>query len=221
MIIRGIFLFLCICLSGCAMRHPMGLTSEQWNALTPEKQAEVQAQQYAIDAAKRQQQEAERIERDRMAYEAFMARNERIRQAYANAKYGDIVTVVIQDGAIGQGGRPHRYEPLSFDLIKGEIKAIEFHGADVRAVLDRGTARLSEDGNMVYIDEETRDRVVLANSDWEHGQAYMPSAAHGGKYASRHGITYRIKYKQLPGAPARVIIETEAKPGELSTLGRK
>ena len=53
---------LCLCLSGCVM-PPMGLTTEQWNALPPEKQADLRAQQYAIDAEARQQREAQQLER--------------------------------------------------------------------------------------------------------------------------------------------------------------
>lgn len=206
---RFLAVALCIALTGCAMRHPMGLTTEQWNALSHEKQAELQAQQYAIDAAARRQRDAERMERERLAYEAAQAHAERMRQAYANAQYGDVVTVTIQGGTISWGGKPRAFEPISVDLIKGEAKAVEFHGRDIRASLGRRVIRLSEDGNTIYFDEDSSDRIVLVNRDWEHGESYSTVVGRNKDYGSPSQIGFHVKYKRLPGAPDRLIIETE------------
>lgn len=205
---RLLIIFLCLCLSGCAT-HPMGLTTEQWNALTPDKQAELQAQQYAIIAAAQQQREVERMERERVAREAAQAHAEQIRQAYASAQYGDVVTVTIQSGFVQWGGKLRAIEPVSFDLIKGESKTIEFHGRDIRGSLGRYDVRLSDDGNMVYFNEDFSGRMVLANRDWEHGENYTPIVGRNGDYGAPSGMRFFVKYKRLSGAPDRVIIETE------------
>ena len=124
MIRMGIWILAACFVSGCAMPHPMGLTAEQWNALPPERQAELQAQQYAIDAEQRQQREAQRMEQERIAHEQAVARAEQIRQAYANARYGDVVNVVVQGGFIEWNRKRDPYEPVSFDLVKGETKPL-------------------------------------------------------------------------------------------------
>lgn len=198
---------LCVCLAGCGTRHPMGLTTEQWNALPQEKQAELQTQQYAIDAAQRQQQEARRLEQERFAHEQAMAKAEQTRQAYARAQYGDVVNVVVQGGSIAWGGKQYPYEPVSFDLVKGETKSVHFRGRGVQTIATSYDVRLSDDGNTLFFDDSSRQRAVLVNHDWEHGESYRPAGTMNDVSVALSGMTFFVKLKGLPGAPAKVIIE--------------
>ena len=192
---------------GCAMPHPMGLTNDQWNALPPEKQAELQAQQYAIDAEQRQQREAQRLEQQRFAHEQAMVKAEQIRQAYANARYGDVVNVVVQGGSISWNGRRYPYEPVSFDLVKGETKTVGFRGRGVQTIATRYDIRLSDDGNTIFFDDSSRQRVVMVNHDWEHGESYKPAGTMNDVNVALTGMTFYVKLKGLPGAPTKMIIE--------------
>jgi hypothetical protein len=192
---------------GCVSRYPMGLTQQQWEALPPAQQAELQAKQYAIDEDRRKQAEARRIEQARIAAELARAEEERLRQVYANARYGDIVLVTVQGGFIEYSGQRYPYEPVAFDLAKGETKQIAFYGRGLQTIATRYNARLTEDGNTIYFDDSFRQRIILVNQDWERGQRYQPVGTENDVGVAISGMTFFVKLKELSGAPQRVIIE--------------
>lgn len=203
----AVVLLTSILMAGCVTRHPMGLNQAQWEALSPDRQAELQARQYAIDAEKRQQAENRRAEQARMAAEEARAEQERLRQIYANAAYGDIVTVTVQGGYLVYSGKLYPYEPVSFDLAKGETKRVIFRGRGQQTVATDYKVRLSEDGNTIYFDDSARQRIVLVNQDWEHGQTYRPDGTRNDVSVAIAGMVFTVRFKNLSGAPNRVIIE--------------
>ena len=200
-------ILMALLVSGCVTRYPMGLSREQWEALPPAQQADYQAKQYEIDSARRQAEEARRVERERIAAEAARAEQERLQQLYANARYGDIVQVSVQGGFIEYNRNRYPYEPAAFDLVKGETKEVAFRGRGLQTIATHYEVRLSEDGNTIYFDESSRQRIVLVNQDWEHGQTYSPDGSRNDVGVSIAGMTFFVKYKSLPGSPQRVIIE--------------
>lgn len=197
-------------LMGCTT-YPLGLNREQWDALPPEQQAEYRAKQYSIDEERRQVAEARRIEQNRIAAEAAKAEQERLRQIYSNARYGDIVQVTVQGGFIAYGGKRYPYEPVAFDLAKGETKLVEFHGRGLQTIATRYNARLTEDGNTVYFDDSCRQRIVLVNQSWDRGQRYQPAGTENDVGVAIAGMTFFVKFKNLPGAPQRLIIEHQGR----------
>jgi hypothetical protein len=78
----------------------MGLSREQWEALPPGQQADYQAKQYQIDADNRARADEARRQAAAQKAEQDRLEAERLRQAYANAHYGDIVTVTVQGGTL-------------------------------------------------------------------------------------------------------------------------
>lgn len=200
-------LMMALLASGCISRYPMGLTQQQWEALTPSQQAEYQARQYTIDEDRQKQAENQRIEQDRLAAEAARAEQERLRQVYANARYGEIVHVAVQGGSIEYGGRRYPYEPVAFDLAKGETKQIAFLGRGLQTIATRYNVNLTGDGNTIYFDNSFRERIVLVNQDWERGQTYSPNGSRNDVGVAISGMTFFVQFKELPGAPQRVIIE--------------
>jgi hypothetical protein len=171
-----------ITLAGC--QNPMGLSKTQWEALTPEQQAEYRRQQTVIDEQRRQERaaaaarqqaiDAERAARQQ-AEEAERARLEqmRIEALYAHARTGDIVTVTIEGGLI-DFGKHAAYEPLRFDIVRGERKLIEISKQGNSHVKQLVPVRLSEDGQTFFFDENARDRISLINAGnaWEKGKKY-------------------------------------------------
>ena len=200
-------ILMAVLMAGCISRYPMGLTREQWEALPPAQQAEFRAKQYAIDEDRRKQAEAQRLEQARIAAEQARAEQERLRQVYANARYGDIVHVTVQGGFIEYSGKRYPYEPVSFDLAKGETKQVAFCGRGLQTIATRYNARLTEDGNTIYFDDSFRQRVVLVNQEWERGQTYRPAGTRNDVGVAISDMTFSVKFKDLPGAPQRVIIE--------------
>ena len=194
-------------LSACAVRYPMGLSREQWDALPPSQQAEYQAKQYQIDAQSRARAEDARRQAAAQQTERARLEAERLRQAYGSAQYGDIVTVVVQGGSLTYAGKRYSYEPVSFDLIKGETKKVPFRGRGMQTIATEYAARLSDDGNTVYFDDESRQRAVFVNHDWEHGETYRPAGTVNDVSVGLSGMTFFVKLKPLQGAPQKVIIE--------------
>jgi hypothetical protein len=194
-------------LAGCTS-YPMGLKKEQWEALTPEQQADYRARQYAINEERRREVEERRREQERAAAEQERMERERLQAAYAQARYGDIVNVIIRGGTVSFAGKSRAYEPLSFDLIRGETRRVEFVRSEHSQVKTSIPVRLSEDGNAFYFDDQSPRRIVLVNDGWEKGRDYQPPDLAGGRGSSEaSGITIRIQLKPLTGAPQRVIIE--------------
>jgi hypothetical protein len=185
----------------------MGLTRQQWEAMPPAQQADFQAKQYAIDEERRQAAEARRAEQARLAAEAARAEQDRLRQVYENARYGDIVHVTVQGGFIVYAGKRYPYEPVSFDLAKGETKQVAFNGRGLQTIATRYNARLTEDGNTIYFDDSFKQRIVLVNQEWERGQTYRPPGTENDVSVAIAGMAFFVKFKDLPGAPQRIIIE--------------
>ncbi len=200
-------LTLCALVSGCVNRYPMGLSKQQWDSLAPSQQADYQAKQYAIDEQNHQQAESRRLEQQRIANDQAQAEKERIRQRYANARYGDIVRVSVQGGSLEYNGKRYPYEPASVDLVKGETKKVTFYGRGNNTLNTSFNVRLTEDGNTLVFDDSFRQRIVMVNQDWERGQAYRPDGTRNDVSVGLSGMTFFVKLKELAGAPQRVIIE--------------
>ncbi len=190
-------------LLGC-QSFPMGLSETQWNALSPEQQADYTRQQAAIDEQRRQEQQI--AEQRRRAEEAERTRleQERVRFAHARARFGDIVTVTIQGGRVAINGKHQDYEPVRFDLVRGERKEVEFVQRGRASARQRVDVRLSEDGHTFYFDESARDRVSLISTGWEQGKTFEPLHIRDGSSRSlASNLSITLKLKELPGAPRR------------------
>lgn len=190
-------------LAGC-QSFPMGLSETQWNALSPEQQADYTRQQNQLNEQRRQQQEA--AEQQHKSEEAARAAEERqrIQYTYARARYGDIVTVTIQGGMVAIDGKHRPYEPVRFDLVRGERKEIEFVQLGRSTSRNKTDVRLSDDGNTFYFDESARDRISLISAGWEQGKTHGPLDIRDANSRSvASAITINLKFKELPGAPRR------------------
>lgn len=194
-------------LLGCGTRYPMGMNRTQWDALPPDKQAEYQAQQYAIDQRRQEQARAEQLDRQRAEKMSLEAEQQRLRDIYANARYGDIVRVVIEAGYLQIYDRRTPYHPVSIELARGETKLVTIVQVGSVSQSAGFPIRLSADGNTVYFDERSSDQAVLVNHDWERGQRYTSPDTRGRSGIRLVGATFFVKFKELPGAPQRVIIE--------------
>ena len=203
-----------VCLAGCAVSHPMGLTADQWNSLPPEKQANLQAQQYAIDAEARQQREARRLERERLAAEAAALERERVAAAYGRAQYGDIVTANITGARMHYGNTVWPCQPVSFDLVKGERKEVKFTGFDpaarYRRLVQSYWVSLSEDGHtLTFNDSNFGEKLVVVDDGWRNGRTYPHLGTPRGSRVNDldiGGMTLTVRYRDVNDGQ-RMIIE--------------
>lgn len=191
---------------GCATHYPMGLSREHWEALPPEKQAELHARQYELDEQRHQQAAAAHAERQRQQQAAMERERERIATLYANARYGDMVRVTIEGGALEYYNRLHGYHPVAFEIARGETKTITVTQSGQVQQTVPFQVRLSEDGHSLSFNEGRSQGEVFVERNWEKGQTYsMPPGLRGG--FALPGATVFIQYKELPGAPERLVIE--------------
>jgi len=199
-------LILIVLVYGCATRFPLGLKEEQWQALSPQQQAEYTTKQYQIDEERRKRQEEFERQREREEAEAIRLEKERILQLYRNARYGDIIQVNISGGSIAFIGERKGYEPLSFDLVRGERKRISFyhHGKHITHSTDIWVAY---DNNAFYFDvgddreyeHHTNKIVILDDGRWDEGETYRPKTLDKGTDSQAQDIKIFIRYKPLPG----------------------
>ena len=192
-----------VVLVGC-QSYPMGLSEAQWNVLSPEQQADYTRQQTQINEQRRREREA--AEQARQAEEAARAREERarIQIAYARARYGDVVTVTIEGGYVAINGKHQPYEPVRFELVRGERKEVEFIQQGRSSSRQRIDVRLTEDGHTFYFDESARDRIALISTGWEQGKTHAALNVQDKRSRSEaRNLSITIKLKELPSMPRR------------------
>ena len=180
---------------GCATRYPLGLKEEQWQALSPQQQAEYTTKQYQIDEERKKRQEEYGRQKEREEAEAIRLEKERILQLYRNARYGDIIPVNISDGSIAFIGERKGCEPLSLDLVSGERKMIPFyhHG---KHMTHSTNIWLAYDNNAFCFDvgfdqkyEHSTDKIViLDNGGWDEGETYHLKTLDKGTDSQAQGI---------------------------------
>jgi len=206
-----LFIGLLLFTTGCA-QYPMGLSKEQWEALPPAQQAEYQSKQYEINAERQRQYEARRQEQAKLdeirrQEEAEQARieQERLADAYRHARYGDIAIVTVQGGSIAFHGKGYAYEPVAFEIFRGETKEVTFKRADRSYESTAILMKLSEDGNTLFFDAPARKRIVIPNDGWAHGRTYssLPQIGTREGHSGAVGITIQISLKPLPGGPPK------------------
>jgi hypothetical protein len=199
--------------TGC-VSHPMGLSAEQWNALPAEKQAELQAKQYAIDAERQQQREAQAQERARLAAEAAARERERVVTAYSQAQYGDIITLNITGARMYYGKTVWPCQAASCDLVKGERKEIKFTGYDPaspsRRLVQSYWISLSDDAHtFTFNDDSFGEKLVLIDDGWRNGRTYRRLGTPRGSRVQDLDIgnmTIHIRYRDVNDGQ-RTIIE--------------
>ena len=196
-------------LYGCT-QYPMGLSKEQWQGLSPTQQAEYQAKQYQVDEDRRKQAEALRIQQAQVKAEAERVEKERVAALYAKAQYGDVIIVTIHGGAMKWNKEIYSLEPVSFELVRGETKEIEFRGHvdRARSLVSRYKVMLSDDGHTFYFNSDARDRIALVDDGWERARSYsITGHTWNDVNAGAGGMTIGIRLKEMPGSPQRMIIE--------------
>lgn len=187
-----------VVLAGCAS-YPMGLNKAQWEALTPPQQAEYRARQYAIDEERARLHAAEEARRVQAQQEAEAQERARIAEAYRQARYGDIITVTVREGFLAFYGKHHPYEPVAFDLVRGETKSVVFRRQRQPHIATAILMHFSEDGNTFYFDFLSCQRLVAINDGWQRGREYegLDVGGHDG-HALGQGIRIGVKFKLLP-----------------------
>lgn len=105
-------------LMGCASPYPLGMDEVQWYQLTPEQQFQARQQQAQLDAAAQQRRaaeaEARRLEAERELAELNLRRQE--------ARYGERVQCIIEQGDAYLSGRWRSLEPTGVDLVQGMVQ---------------------------------------------------------------------------------------------------
>ena len=181
-------------LVGCISFHPLGITDSEWNALTPEQKMDAREKQAQINVQKKQ------AKADREAA-AQAASSER----YKTARYGDIITVVIKGGTMDINGNRRNYEPIAFDLVRGESKTINILRQQKHHYKDTAVMRLSEDGRTFYFDDEQRKKLTLIDEGWEYGKTYKIKELENNNTNPRD-IEMTIRYRYVEGIREKVII---------------
>lgn len=134
----------------------------------------------------------------------------------AAARYRDIVVVTLQGGTLLHDGRRFALEPRVFELLRGERMRLQIVGHEgsgnrTRSLADSWTVAFSEDGHTVTLNDTGRGPpiVLVDDSTWERGRPVALTAR--GQLQSGAvdlaGMTATIRYKELPGAPPRMILE--------------
>ena len=194
-IISSLLVLFCFSLiAGCISFHPLGMSNSEWNALTPQQKMEAREKQAQINAQKKQA----KADREAAAQAASAKR-------YETARYGDIITVVIKGGTMDINGNRRDYEPIIFDLVKGESKTVNILREGKHYNKDTAVMRLSKDGRTFYFDDKQRKKLTLIDEGWEHGKTYkIPKLKN--RNTNPRDIEITIRYRPVEGTRQEVII---------------
>lgn len=114
---------LTLLLSGCSL-HPLGLSDNQWDRMTPEQQAQAHREQARLDEAARERRERRQ---QQAAREHSAEHMRRLRQAVP----GDVLQCVLNDVQIRTGKNSWRAaHPAGTELLQGESKKLIFKRSD-------------------------------------------------------------------------------------------
>lgn len=161
-----------LALTGCAPRYPMGMDEKSWNALSPDKKAELRAKQYQLDAALRKERERHRHEERLKELAIEKEREARLNRLYSRAGYKNVVRVNLRGGCVRRYKKCVPFRPISVLLARGETKQI-------RLVTEDGddTLWMRYDPSGVTIDDDRNlddwDAAVYLPEDWERGRHYL------------------------------------------------
>ncbi len=184
--------------------------------MTPEKQAELRAEQHRIHAAERARREELAQQRAAAAAAAEREKEARLAELRANARYRDIVVITLQGGAFEWNNRRFPLQPQAFELIRGERRRIDLLGFDnvqnpPQSYRETWWASFSEDGHTVSLsDGRIGPALQVVNSGgWENGSttALLSMGRTHINRLSLAGMVATIRYKPLPGMPGRLILE--------------
>ncbi|HEY9017274.1 hypothetical protein [Thiomicrospira sp.] len=123
-------------LMACGPYHPMGISDEEWQTLTPDQRMQAREQQAEVDKARA----AERAEKARIRAEKEAREQAIIAERRANPQYGERVQCILSAGQAKLNRKWRNIEPVAVDLVIGESQAI-----DVRHLRD-GRTRYSRTG---------------------------------------------------------------------------
>lgn len=188
-------LLMALVLAGCAT-YPMGLTKAQWNALSPQQQEEYSNKQVKLDKQREQAREARWQEHQRQLAKRESQANERISTIHANPQYGDIIEVKIEGGEIGIGHR-YPYQPVQFELARGESKNLVFRRQDKPGLFRTIQVQLSADGQTFYFDPGMNS-IQIPNDGWQSSRTYYPEEVRDITVGSgAKNISVRIQFKNI------------------------
>lgn len=186
-------------LVGC-VPYPMGVPKEEWETLPPAQQAEYRATQARLDEQRRVREHEERMLRERLAAETARREAELLRSRREQARQGDVITVRVQGGMVAFYGKRHPYEPVAFDLVRGETRRVVFRRLGQPNSTTEIDMHFSEDGNTFIFDAPARKRfVVLRDGSWERGaHLRVPEMGSHDGHSEAIGVTLTIRFKDLP-----------------------
>lgn len=174
----------------------MGYSKDEWVLLSPEQQMEARQKQAAVDAENRRVQAEQDAARRQADADAAARHESDIDHRYYHARYGDVVSVNIEGGTMRFDGKDRKYDPVAFDLVRGEAKEIHIEREDKHNVYVRVVCRLSEDGRTLYYDDASDRKLKLVEKTWDKGQVY-PIAVHNNDNSDPRNVTFTIRYKPL------------------------
>jgi hypothetical protein len=195
LILRVIAVSLLLVALGCES-YPLGKSKEEWQLLSPEQQAEAYKQQNAIDAENRRLAAEEDARRRQAEFEAAERHNAEMEYRYRNARFGDIVSINIEGGTMRFDGKDRHYEPLAFDLVRGEAREVIIRRVDKHSVTIKVVVRLSDDGRQVFFDDASDRRLTLSEKTWDRSQTYA-NVSHNNDNSDPRGVTFTVRYKTL------------------------
>lgn len=178
----------CALLLGGCESFPMGMSEREWNALTPQQQAEYRARQSEMDRADSARREREREAREHAERLAAERERQRVAELRRHARPGDLVVVTVHGGMLAFYGKRHEYEPASFDLVRGERRKVQFSRRGHHDTTEVEVA-LSADGRTFYFDYPSRRRYVFVDRNWSRGEEYQPPEIRGN---DGHSEAFRV-----------------------------
>ena len=111
----------------------------------------------------------------------------------------------IQGGRFNLYGKDYPYQPVSFDMVRGEARNITITQQGRVSQSVEFPVRFAEDGNTFFFYADQSSQTPMINHSWDRGQRYRLTTRDNNFNLVNASVI--IRYKDLPGAPQRIILE--------------
>ncbi|WP_127471097.1 hypothetical protein [Thiomicrorhabdus aquaedulcis] len=192
-------------LSACASPYPLGMSEEQWNALSTDERKTLLVKQQAYQEEQRLAKQQADAKARELSLQLEIAERARLEKLYQQPQNGNVMMVNVLEGQYRSGKRQLRLVEASYLIARGESQFIELVLEDAKhRTITTVNAYLHYDinGNGLYLAfdryQNAQRIALLRDGQWNCGTTYQKNLMTS--YQQLLGVHF---YVQEQGAQCR------------------
>jgi len=187
-------------LTACASSNPLGMSDEQWKAITPQERESLLLQQQKYNEEQRIIRMKAAAEQRKLEQQQEIAERARLEKLYNQPQNGNVIMINLLGGDYLRGKTVKRVVEESYQIARGETKRIQLALEDRKQhyhSTETAYLQYSLNGNAVYLyfdnprsNNYTRI-ALLRDGYWNCGSNYVKDL--NTSYKSLHKMQFFVK----------------------------